>query len=591
MKLLLSILLFIPSFLHAQNVSSVKSGRWSDAKTWGGKTPAADHIAVIGNMVTIDVTDTVKGLVITKAGTLKYEPRKSVTLYSYGNVVNNGLRIMAPASSAINHALIFLNVDENRFVGGGMDIEDTDTGDWTRGGANQIRGTYKTPWTRLFGGVKAGSTIIQLARPPTNWRAGDELAIAPTLDRSVKNFYKAFDTVRIKSIRGNVVTLAVPLVFDHPSVKNPFNDSIYTAEVVNLTRNVRIEGTPEGKAHMNIMSDKRQVISFLQLRHMGPKIEGEQVTGRYPLHFHHCGSGSAGSIISGTIIRDCPTHNVVIHASDFVTVRTTVTLNSEDDAFWWDPPPGNSTDPSNNSNYTIYDSCGVMGLTGGYRCAGFVMGAGIGNSVTNSWVAGNGGNAGSAGFVWPEWANRMDNVWDFKNNLSHNGRYNGLFSWQNDEKFHSIESFIGYNHFISVEHGAYHNSYRYSDIDLINHEKGFVLHALGIRTGVKDSMGYLTSFTRIRSTEPLYIVQHTLQPGSPSLFYQCLFPKVIIQELPRRMHLPIVATYDFVECNLKPEQFEIKSMELGSLIRVQDGERAYQIEDKGIITNIEKFYK
>lgn len=65
---------------------------------------------------------------------------------------------------------------------------------------------------------------------------------------------------------------------------------------MNLTCNVRIEGTEGHRAHVFIHSSQPQSIRYAQLRYMGPRqADGgytSLVLGRYGLHFH-MGSASA----------------------------------------------------------------------------------------------------------------------------------------------------------------------------------------------------------------------------------------------------------------------------------------------------------
>jgi hypothetical protein len=93
------------------------------------------------------------------------------------------------------------------------------------------------------------------------------------------------------------------------------------SDAINLQRNVRIEGTATGQAHLFIKSSKPQTIKFVSFRFMGPRkdVSGdgvkELVTGRYAVHFHHSEDGSRGSIIEGCIARDCNNHCFVPHGS------------------------------------------------------------------------------------------------------------------------------------------------------------------------------------------------------------------------------------------------------------------------------------
>jgi hypothetical protein len=78
------------------------------------------------------------------------------------------------------------------------------------------------------------------------------------------------------------------------------------AEVLNLTRNVRIEGTPGGRSHVFIRNDVPTIhtIRDVALRYLGPRKGKKKVLGRYALHFHMCGASTKGSAVEATVVRD-----------------------------------------------------------------------------------------------------------------------------------------------------------------------------------------------------------------------------------------------------------------------------------------------
>ena len=342
----------------------------------------------------------------------------------------------------------------------------------------------------------------------------------------------------------------------------------------------------------------KQMVSNAHIRYVAPR-KGQpgssvDILGRYGLHSHHCGNASKGTLFQGIVVTDAGSHAFVPHASHGITLKNCIAFNTLEDAYWWDLPPDNSTSALNNSNGTTIDSC-VAALTmadpnnKGYRLAGFLLGSGLDNTIRNCFTTGNHGTNGAAGYIWPESSNYMDNRWIFENNTASNNRNNGIFTWQNDTSSHLIKGFTGYqngNH--GIEHGAYHNAYKYQDINLFSNGNGILLHATAIQTGKPDEYGYRSSFTNVKSTEPLFITVHTL-PGTPTLFLNCSFPKVIISELPARVPNPPGGLYDFVNCRLLPEQFEIIGIEEKSVLRVQDGQ-AFEITRKGQ-RNIDQFFK
>lgn len=596
---------------------TARSGRWSSPSTWkDGKIPI-HHAAVVVNpkhTLTLDISPVICGLTILKGGTFSFYQKKSITLVNCGNIEVYGRFLMKPLTSNVTHTVRFNHIDESKFHGGGMMIMPDDIGLWVRDeGILEIAGTPKTAWTNLAVEAFEGSTQILLKDIPNNWKPGDEISISPTNSTQVKGFFNEFEVRTIVDIKGNLIILEAPLDYNHPVIEDPRTKTFLTAEVKNLTRNAVIKGEGDGtvspltngRAHINIgMTLNPMMISNLELRHMGPRQflpqHTESVLGRYALHFHHCGDNSRGSIIDGVVVRDCGGHAFVPHASHGITFKNCISFNTFDDAYWWDIPPDNGTSPINNSDDIIFDSC-IAALTKtdpafrGYRLASFLLGSGLRNIVKNCIAVGNQGNGGAAGFLWPESSNYTDNVWIFnEGNLAHNNKTNGIFVWENDPNNHIINEFIAYhNGKHGVEHGAYVNAYKYSNMSLLgNSESGFLSHATPIKTGQPDSHGYIMSITDTYSTDALFITKHTLFGKGAVLIKNCTFSKVIISELPKRVASPPPGLYDFVNCNIDKKDFIIEGIEQGSRHRVQraDG-TAFQLDDKGTFTDIPTFYK
>ncbi|WP_315817000.1 G8 domain-containing protein [Paraflavitalea speifideaquila] len=136
-------------------MSSMQSGKWSDPATWGGKLPAETDTPLIaaGTTVTFDVAQTtVAGVNISPGATLLFDANQSATLQTTANVVVEGKLQMRPANAAVIQTIRFANVDESRFVGGGMNVLPSDVGLWVMGaGLLDLFGTSKTSWTRVEG--------------------------------------------------------------------------------------------------------------------------------------------------------------------------------------------------------------------------------------------------------------------------------------------------------------------------------------------------------------------------------------------------------------------------------------------------------
>lgn len=359
-----------------------------------------------------------------------FDTASAVTVTSAGNIVVEGTLQMGYSASL--HTLRFVDINEAAFVGGGMHPLASDVGLWVMGaGRLDIEGRPRAGWNRT-------------GRHWT-WRTGDLLLRAP---------YRLGDYTFQRHALGEPV----------PSVRDPWGQ-VHRTEVFNLTRTVRIEGMPGRRSHIFVYSSSPQRIRFAAMSFMGPRraagrpLNTEPVPGRYPLHFHHCGDGSRGSLVEGCVVTDS-SRAFVQHTSGGVTLRDCVAYRITDDAYWWDE--------DELTNDVLWEHCGSFGVQydPNFRGAatGFLLGRGLGRKVVRDCVAvGSRGSVDSSGFHWPSFANHdPDNVWVAENLVAHNNQGDGMFVWQNDHNLHVVRNFVTYsNGEFGVEHGAYTNSYQY----------------------------------------------------------------------------------------------------------------------------------
>ena len=463
-------------------VTSVKSGNWSDPATWGGKVPAATDTPLIasGHTVTVDQDlISVAGININNGAILSYGNTKTVTIESSKNVVVNGTLEMKPASANYIHTLRFVGINEDRMLGGGMGVLDSDTGLWVMGAGNlNLVGTEKKAWTNLQGSAASGASSFSL-KAANGWAAGDEIVICPTqsitgLDQfDVSNL---FERKNIKSVSGTTVNIESSLSFNHLKVEPAGSNKSWTAEVLNLTRNVRIEGTEKGRSHILITSSSPQTLKYVALRYMGPRKDQtgdgikDLLRGRYALHFHHSMDGSRGSVVQDCVSYDMGSHSFVPHVSHGILFKNCVAFNTLETPYWWDF--------QDVTHDTIYEGCvaalsmfvnGSKDITSPDSSAptrnssSFQLGMGDGNVCNNCISVG-----GALGYpnVDPHqlgaftWDANNEGVWEFENNLAHSNIC-GLKVWQNTHRNHTIVRYDSYNNGLAMFHGAYMNSYTY----------------------------------------------------------------------------------------------------------------------------------
>jgi len=491
--------------------------RWLDAATWPDGTIPTSHTDVeIDGHVVIDGNASARTVIVTPGSTLEFAADADAQLQAFGNVVVEGTLKMQPAGYDIDHALRFFGVDEEAYVGGGHHVLETDTGLWFTGqGHARLAGSHRLPWTRAVSSLTAGAKVIELEDSPHGWQRGDEIVITPTSPPGTPGFSDGYSTGHITAVDGKKVALDTPLAFDHPRVNGQWG-----AEVMNMTRNVRIEGTAEGRAHIQFNhTHVSQHIANTTIRYMGPRQDtgstykdrtGETtveravtapVMGRYPLHFHHNGTHSIGTTLTNVVVRDSGNRAFVAHASDGIAFTGTIAHQVAESAYWWDRRDtsdglGSSAKWERGSHDISYHRAIASRIvtdppnTGGHRLAGFELGHGENVSVTDSVAVGVQGRKHAAGFVWPEGSARDPETgerlgidhWVFERNVSHNNRHMGMFVWQNNSNpNHLIANSAFYHNGVhGIDHGAYTNAYKYRSLDVFgNGRSGVELHALG----------------------------------------------------------------------------------------------------------------
>ena len=471
---------------------SIPADRWSNPQSWpNGRVPRANDKVVVAKPILLDVDAVVAGVLIEPAGQLLFDPSRSVLLQSKGNVEVRGALVMRPGAATTNHTLRFINVDETDFVGGGMQVLASDVGLWLTGaGVLDAAGAPKRAWTRATGALAQGAATVVVA-DASGWRVGDVVAITPTgapppddgTNGGVEHCIGEERT--ITALSGRTLTLDEPLASAHPKVTlTDWNGQTkaYCAEVLNLTRNVVIEGTPEGRAHVAFLGvTRRQAISHVVVRHVGPRkialsnsSRTVSVSGRYGLHFHMCGDATRGSLLEGVVVHGCGGHAFVPHDSHGITLRECVAHDVRNTAFWWDLREDDRTgtyQPATNDS--LWDRCVASDVWADKaaadetRNAGFSLAAG--EDLSNSCVGcvatgirnwqGSIDSAQVSGFHWPESGGGA--VWVFRDCLAHNIGGSGLFNWENDDNDHLIDRFTAYHSGAGITHGAYSNFYHY----------------------------------------------------------------------------------------------------------------------------------
>lgn len=517
----------LPTAAARSATAAGAGGAWSDPGTWGGSVPDAGTDVVVDRPVRIDRNIAVRSLRVTSSGVLTLDPGANIEVRSTGNVVVEGRLVSRPVRG-VRHRLVFADVNENAYRGGGMNVLESDVGLWVMGaGVLELAGAERRGWARAAGTVAAGARELTLTEDPIGWEVGDEVVLTPTASPAVRDHHTKYDAAQVTRISGRTIGLSRPTANAHPAVDVGRGTTV-TAEVLNLTRNVQIEGTQAGRAHVFIRSSSAQELRWVGLRDLGPRQRDagatSSVMGRYGLHFHMNGAGSRGSIVEGVAATRIGGHAFVPHNSDGITFRDCVSHDTFDDAYWWDGPMDART-PAMPSHDNLWERC-VASLVRcdppfrGYRISGFSLGRGDRNVIRDCVAVGVQGTRDAAGIQWPEGS---EGVWGFEGNTAHNNACNGIFTWQNTSKAHVVGGFIGYhNGAAGISHGAYQNAYRYERCTLYGNKlAGVQLHANAMRPNLRfvdlvcDGAG-LADFG-------VQILKHRLAGVATTEFVRCSF--------------------------------------------------------------------
>lgn len=454
--------------------ATVASGNWDNTAIWSGAVlPSSSETPVIsaGHSVVYNLSSaTFAGVIVN--GELSMTASGSHTLQSNKNIVVKGKLTMTVTSYSDLQFINFTSINEDNFVGSSDTVLTTDVGLWVidTGRLNldgRVSGTGKTHYVRATGSITTSQSTIAIDQTPVNWKSSDAITIAPTQSPSVgDDFILGFDDKSLSSdVSSASISISTSTGFAHPKVNN-----LYTAEIMNLTRPVRIEGTSGGRAHVFVKSSKTQTIRDVAFRYLGPRKDinadgdKELVQGRYGLHFHHCEDGSRGSIIENCVMRDIGNHCYVPHASHGILFENNIAYNVTETPYWWDlgQPTHDATWDGNIAAFALYVP-GAISLpfeedAPTFAASGFEMGMGDGNIAKNNIAIATVGDPRIGGGF--DWEADNEGIWEFENNLSHNC-VGGLRVWQNTTKNHVIRNFTVYNCVEGIFHGAYANSYRY----------------------------------------------------------------------------------------------------------------------------------
>jgi hypothetical protein len=347
---------------HGKHVSfsirSVRSGVWSDPKTWEpNRVPRSGDRVLVGrgDRVTYDVVSNEKIRLLQVVGTLTFARDRSTLLdvgvlkvqdsdecsesgfaCDFEGATPNGEPLKArtgvmptleigtldnpiPAEHTARIRLRYLE---------GFDKNDAPALVCCSARMELHGSPMNRTWVKLGKDVDVGDASVVLDEDVTGWRVGDEVIVTGSKHEYAGGSFRddpdamGTESRIIKVIDAKHRTL----VLDRPLDNAHFGSGEFRSEVANLSRNVIIESAdPEGvRGHTLYHAYSSGGISYARFAHLGK----EGVLGRYSIHYHLIGDTMRGSQVLGAAIVDSHNRWVTVHGTQYLVVRDCVGYQS-----------------------------------------------------------------------------------------------------------------------------------------------------------------------------------------------------------------------------------------------------------------------
>lgn len=355
---------------------AVQNGDWSNAATWQNVTtgemeiPGAESRVFIpvGVRVSYDVDSTVPLFAVRVDGTLSFATDVNTTMVVDTLVTTSTSQLHIgtetnPIQNGITAEIII------RSDGESVNLRDWDSGQLSKGiithGQVRIYGQDKADFLTLTQDALAGQDHLDLTSAPQGWTVGDMIVLGGTSydengsDADNTRFHD--EVLEITQIDGNTVHFInrtndavngqTTLAFDHTRPDGTtFDASEFNLYVSNLSRNITIrsEDGPDTaidqRGHVMFMhnpdvevhdaafvdlgrTDKNELLNGVGEQPDGSTGTGENVRGRYALHFHRTGAEDIEGTpaeADGNVIWGSPGWGLVHHQSHLVAENNVV---------------------------------------------------------------------------------------------------------------------------------------------------------------------------------------------------------------------------------------------------------------------------
>jgi len=310
-------------------VSVVAGGRnWSDPNTWdlGSVPTASDDVKVPADaVVLLDGTALAARNISVEGGELHCGDY-DVGLSAESIVVEGRFVCGSPYSRYTYLSTLTLRGVPNAGSASGMGNKVLAA---MPPGVIELHGEQRISWVQLSQNAAAGQKTLTLASP-VDWKAGDEIVIAPS--REVKTEGERA-TIASVTLSGLQLTLLKNLAYAHHGQQYTYTSggNSWTvderAEVGLLSRNIRIVGDDDPATsdddtfggHVMTMAGTTIHASGIELYRMGQKA----LKARYPFHWHMVGN-APGQYIVNSSVHESFNRCITVHQTNRVRVADNV---------------------------------------------------------------------------------------------------------------------------------------------------------------------------------------------------------------------------------------------------------------------------
>lgn len=464
---------------QAAQLSSVRSGRWSDPGTWSvNRLPSRGDSVVVssGHQITYDMHSDIEIGRLLIQGSLLFARDRSTRLDVGNVIVDRGgyLEVGAPGApvpAGLTAEIRFVTGTSVRCTGGTSFVEG-DIGLWVlTGGRWEANGApVRVTWTKLAAPAQAGASVVRVADDVSDWPVGATVVVTPTdlggRDSDQAAAYPQYEEFQITgTTRGTGYTdvrLSGALRYPHDAAGNA------VGEVALLSRNVVLTAKYPNNVqngHTMYFAGSRVGITYTEFRRLGDF----GCAGRYPVHYHMMGDTSRGLRLLGASIWRSDNNFLNIHGSSGITIEDTVGYDATGVGFFvGEPAPGipsvDNVLVGNLAARVVYRQGALLDPADSrFRASGFWIhsynSALIGNVASGAWSL----SFYDSGFHLAEQmaTTRGYSTFLMVRNEAHSNNGAGLFSWSNSDTAGAIVDFRSWrNGNAGFRWGAYDNQVR-----------------------------------------------------------------------------------------------------------------------------------